>query len=112
MIGPWCGAMTVYEETVAAVRAISERARTSEDVLFCERRPLTSLEAGYAGEERLASGLRELEDEAIGALQRLADAEQGYESALGAIEDAGPQASEWLRAVLLARAIETAGASA
>jgi len=104
--------MTVYEETVAAVRAIAERARTSEDVLFCERRPLTSLEAGYAGEQRLAGGLREIEDDAIAALRRLVDAEQGYESALEAIEAAGPDASEWLRAVLLARALESVGASA
>ena len=104
--------MTVYEETVAAVRAIAERARTTEDVLFCERRPLTSLEAGYAGEQRLASGLREIEDDAIRALRRLVDAEQGYESALQAIDEAGSDASEWLRAVMLARAIETLAAPA
>jgi hypothetical protein len=99
--------MTVYEETVAAVRAIAERARTTEDVLFCERRPLTSLEAGYAGEGRLASSLRTIEDEAISSLRRLVDAEQGYESALQAIEAAGADAAEWLHAVMLARAIET-----
>lgn len=99
--------MTSYEQTVAAVRVLAERARTTEDVLFCERRPLTSLEAGYAGAEQLAAGLRVLEDDAIRSLQRLVDAERGYESALGAIDDAGPDASEWLRAVLLARALET-----
>ena len=32
-------AVTVYEETVATLRALAERARTTEDVLFCERRP-------------------------------------------------------------------------
>jgi hypothetical protein len=99
--------MTVYEDTVAAVRRIAERARSTEDVLFCERRPLTSLEASYAGEDRLARGLREIEDEAIGALRGLVDAEQGYESALRAIGAAGAEASEWLHAVMLARAIET-----
>jgi hypothetical protein len=99
--------LTVYEETVAAVRTIAARARTTEDVLFCERRPLTSLEADYAGEQRLAGGLRAIEDDAIAALRRLLDAEQGYESALEAIDAAGPDASEWLRAVMLARAIET-----
>src|SRR2546421_1918326 len=98
--------MTVYEETVAAVRTIAERARSTEDVLFCERRPLTSLEAGYAGEQRLARGLRQIEDDAIRALRRLVDAEQGYESALRAIDAAGPDAGEWLHAVMLARAIE------
>jgi len=99
--------VTVYEDTVEAVRALAERARTTENVLFCERRPLTSLEARYARADRLADELREIEDDAIGSLRRLVDAEQGYESALGAIDEAGPEASEWLRAVMLARAIET-----
>lgn len=99
--------MTIYEQTVAALSALAERARTTDDVLFCERRPLTSLEAGYASPGRLAESLRATEDEAIRALERLVDAEQGYESALRAIEDAGADASEWLRAVLLARALET-----
>ncbi len=99
--------MTVYEETVETVRALAERARTTENVLFCERRPLTSLEARYAKADRLAGNLREIEDDAIGSLQRIVDAEQGYESALQALDAAGPEASEWLRAVMLARAIET-----
>lgn len=99
--------MTVYEQTVAALSALSERARNTDDVLFCERRPLTSLEAGYASSSRLADSLRSTEDEAIHALERLVDAEQGYETALRAIDEAGPDASEWLRAVLLARALET-----
>ncbi len=99
--------MTIYEQTVAALSALAEQARTTDDVLFCERRPLTSLEAGYASPGRLADSLRATEDEAIRALERLVDAEQGYESALRAIEDAGADASEWLRAVLLARALET-----
>jgi hypothetical protein len=99
--------MTVYEQTVAALRSLAERARTTDDVLFCERRPLTSLEAGFASPGPLTDSLRVTEDEAIGALERLVDAEQGYESALRAIQDAGPDASEWMRAVLLARALET-----
>ena len=104
-------AMSVYEDTVATLAALSERARTTEDVLFCERRPLTSLEAGFAGAERLAGDLCATEDEAIRALQRLVDAEQGYESALRAIDEVGAEAGEWLRAVLLSRALPTAGAA-
>ncbi len=100
--------MTVYEQTVAALRARAEQARTTDDVLFCERRPLTSLEASYASPGPLTESLRATEDEAIHALERLVDAEQGYESALRAIADAGPDASEWMHAVLLARALETA----
>ena len=99
--------MTVYEETVAALRALAERARTTENVLFCERRPLTSLEAGYARAGTLATTLRAIEDDAVRALARLVDAEQGYEVALRAVEEAGPDAAEWLRAVLLARALAT-----
>jgi len=98
--------MTSYDVTVAKLRALSERARSTEDVLFCERRPLTSLEAGYAGADGLAAGLRGLEEEAIRALRELVDAEQGYETALRAVEAAGADASEWLRAVLLARALK------
>jgi hypothetical protein len=99
--------VTVYEETVAALRALAERARTTEDVLFCERRPLTSLEARYAQAGALASSLSALEDDAISAIARLVDAEQGYESALRAIDETGPDASEWLRAVLLSRALRS-----
>jgi len=99
--------MSVYEQTVAALGSLAEKARTTDDVLFCERRPLTSLEASYASPGRLTDSLRATEDEAIRALERLVDAEQGYESALRAIQDAGPDASEWMRAVLLARALET-----
>jgi hypothetical protein len=99
--------MTVYDQTVAALSALADRARNTDDVLFCERRPLTSLEAGYAAAGPLASALRATEDEAIRAIERLVDAEQGYESALRAIDDAGPDAAEWMRAVLLARALET-----
>jgi hypothetical protein len=88
------------------------RARTTEDVLFCEQRPLTSLEAGFAGAEDLASRLRAIEDEAIRALQRLVEAEEGYETALGAIEAAGEETASWLRAVLLARALQTLPPSA
>jgi hypothetical protein len=98
--------VTLYEETVAALRAIAARAATTEDVLFCERRPLTSLEAGFAHADGLAARLRAVEDEALAALERLVVAEEGYESALGAIEAAGGDASDWLRAVTLARALE------
>jgi len=52
--------MTLYEETIATVRGLAARARTTENVLFCERRPLTSLEAQFAGVEDLASNLREI----------------------------------------------------
>jgi len=100
-------AMTLFEETIAALRDLAERARTTEAVLFCERRPLTSLEAGFAGAEKLARTLRELEDQAIRALARLVEAEQGYETALEAIEEAGGDAAAWLRAVVLARSLET-----
>jgi hypothetical protein len=99
--------MTVYEETIATVRALAARARELENVLFCEQRPLTSLEARFAGIDGLASDLRELEDDAIRALKRLVGAEEGYETALQSIEDAGTDASGWLRAVMLARSLET-----
>jgi phosphoribosyl-dephospho-CoA transferase len=99
--------MSVYGETTAALRAQAARAGQTEDVLFCEQRPLTSLEAQFAGVTRLAEQLREIEDDALRALKRLVDAEQGYETALRSIEDAGPDASAWLRAVLLARSLET-----
>jgi phosphoribosyl-dephospho-CoA transferase len=98
--------MALYEETVHRLRALAERAQTTENVLFCERRPLTSLEARYAGAEPLARDLRGVEDEALRALQRLVDAEQGYETALRAIEQAGAEAAVWLHAVTLARALE------
>jgi hypothetical protein len=99
--------MTVYDETTATVRALAARARTTDNVLFCEQRPLTSLEAHFAGVDRLASQLREIEDDAIRALQRLMDAEQGYETALKSIDEAGPDAADWLHAVMLARSLET-----
>jgi hypothetical protein len=99
--------MTVYVETIATVRALASRARTLEDVLFCEQRPLTSLEAQFAGIDDLALDLRALEDEAIRALKRLVDAEEGYETALQSIAEAGAEATGWLRAVMLARSLET-----
>jgi phosphoribosyl-dephospho-CoA transferase len=99
--------MSLYQETTAAVRALAARARTTENVLFCEQRPLTSLEATFAGSDRLAARLREIEDEAIQALKRLVDAEQGYETALRSIEEAGEDATGWLRAVMLSRSLET-----
>jgi hypothetical protein len=99
--------MTVYDETTATVRALAAQARTTENVLFCEQRPLTSLEADFAGADRLASQLREIEDDAMRALQRLVDAEQGYETALKSIEEAGPDAADWLRAVMLTRSLDT-----
>jgi hypothetical protein len=99
--------MTLYDETIATVRALSARARTTENVLFCEQRPLTSLEAQFAGVDDLAGDLRALEDDAIRALKRLVDAEEGYETALQSIEEAGADASGWLRAVMLARSLET-----
>jgi hypothetical protein len=99
--------MTVYDETTATVRALAAQARTTENVLFCERRALTSLEARFAGADRLASQLRVIEDDAMRALQRLVDAEQGYETALKSIDEAGPDAADWLRAVMLTRSLET-----
>jgi hypothetical protein len=99
--------MTVYDETIATVRQLAARARTVENVLFCEQRPLTSLEAEFAGIDALASDLREVEDGAIQALKRLVDAEEGYETALQSIEEAGADATGWLRAVMLARSLET-----
>jgi hypothetical protein len=99
--------VTVYEETVATVRALAARAATSENVLFCERRPLTSLEAQFAGVNDLAGTLRGIEDDALRALARLVAAEQGYETALRSIEDAGADATSWLRAVMLARSLES-----
>jgi hypothetical protein len=99
--------MTVYDETIATLRALAARARALENVLFCEQRPLTSLEAGFAGIDDLAGDLREIEDDAIRALKRLVDAEEGYETALRSIEDAGTDATGWLRAVMLARSLET-----
>jgi len=99
--------VTLYEETVATVRTLAERASSTENVLFCEQRPLTSLEARFAGAEDLARTLRELEDDAIRALGRLVDAEEGYETALESIEGAGAETGAWLRAVMLARSLET-----
>lgn len=99
--------MNVYDETTATVRALAGRARTAENVLFCEQRPLTSLEARFAGVDQLASQLREIEDDAIRALKRLVDAEEGYETALQSVEDAGADATGWFRAVMLARSLET-----
>jgi hypothetical protein len=97
----------LYDETIAIIRQLAARARTLENVLFCEQRPLTSLEAQFAGLDDLAVDLRALEDDAIRALKRLVDAEQGYESALQSIEEAGADATGWLRAVVLARSLET-----
>jgi hypothetical protein len=103
--------MTLYDETIATVSELAERARTTENVLFCEQRPLTSLEAEFAGVDRLASDLRELEDAAILALKRLVDAEEGYEAALESIEAAGADTTAWLRAVMLARSLQTLSAA-
>jgi hypothetical protein len=99
--------MTMYDETTATIRALAARARTTENVLFCEQRPLTSLELQFAGSDHLANQLREIEDDAIRALKRLVDGEQGYEAALQSIEEAGADATGWLRAVMLARSLET-----
>lgn len=99
--------MTLYDETIASVKALASRATTTKDVLFCEQRPLTSLEARFAGLEDLARDLREIEDEAIRALSRLVDAEEGYETALESIDEAGGATTAWLRAVMLARSLET-----
>ena len=99
--------MTLYEETVATVRALAARAATSENVLFCEQRPLTSLEAQFAGVDDLARTLRGIEDEALRALARLVDAEQGYETALRSTQEAGADATSWLQAVMLARSLES-----
>jgi len=103
--------MSLYDQTIATVRALAARAGTTESALFCEQRPLTSLEARYAGVDELAGNLREIEDEAILALKRLADAEEGYETALKSIEDAGADAAVWLRAVMLGRSLETLATS-
>jgi hypothetical protein len=97
--------VTVYEETVATLRVLAARAETTENVLFCEQRPLTSLEARFAGVEDLAKTLRDIEDDALRALTRLVDAEQGYETALRAIDAAGADATSWLRAVTLTRSL-------
>jgi len=86
---------------------LAARARTTENVLFCEQRPLTSLELRFAGGDHLANQLREIEDDAIRALKRLVEAEEGYEAALHSIEEAGADATGWLRAVILARSLET-----
>ena len=99
--------MTVYDETIATVRALADQAARTENVLFCERRPLTSLEARLAGVDDLAKRLRQIEDEALRALERVVEAEQGYETALDVTEAAGAAATNWLRAVMLARSIET-----
>jgi hypothetical protein len=99
--------MTIYDETTATIGRLAGRAQTVDNVLFCEQRPLTSLEAQFAGIDDLAADLRELEDDAIRALKRLVDAEEGYETALRSIEDAGADATGWLRAVMLARSLET-----
>ena len=99
--------MTVYDETISAVRALAARAATAEDVLFCEQRPLTSLEARFAGVPHLADRLRTIEDDALRSLKRLVDAEEGYETALQSVEEAGTEATDWLRAVMLARSLET-----
>src|SRR4029077_7164738 len=97
--------MTVYDQTTATLRALAARARTAESVLFCEQRPLTSLEVQFAGMDQLASQLHELEDDAIRSLKRLVDSEYGYETALQSIEDAGTEATGWLRAVMLVRSL-------
>jgi hypothetical protein len=99
--------MTLYDETIATLRALAARAQNTENVLFCEQRPLTSLEARFAGAPALASDLRALEDDAIRALERLVNAEEGYETALEAIAAAGEEAAAWLRAVMLARSLQT-----
>jgi hypothetical protein len=99
--------MTLYDETVVLLRALASRASTLENVLFCEQRPLTSLEAQFAGIEDLAADLRAVEDDAIRALKRLVDAEEGYETALQSMQEAGADATGWLRAVMLARSLET-----
>lgn len=99
--------MTAYDETIETVRALAAQAARAEDVIFCEQRPLTSLEASFARANRLAAGLRPIEDEALRALKQLVDREQSYETALQAIEAAGADATNWLRAVLLARSLET-----
>ena len=104
--------VTIYEETVSAVAELAAQAGTAENVLFCERRPLTSLEASFAGVDELARELRPIEDDALRALKRLVDAEQGYETALQAIEAAGADATAWLHAVTLARALATLPAAA
>jgi hypothetical protein len=98
--------MTLYEQTVRKVRGLAQRARTKENALFCERRPLTSLEAGFAGLDDLARELHTTEDEALRALALLVESEQGYESALRSIDDAGADAAEWLREVMLSRALD------
>jgi hypothetical protein len=97
--------VSLYDDTLVTLRGLAEAA-TAEDALFCERRPLTSLEAGFAKADELASRLRVTEDAALEALRSLVDAEQGYEVALEAIDAAGPEVRAWLRAVTLARALE------
>jgi hypothetical protein len=103
--------MTLYDETVATLRDLAARAGTRENALFCEQRPLTSLEARFAGADDLALALREIEDQAMRTLKRLVDAEEGYETALEAVEEAGADTTRWLNAVTLARSLETLPAS-
>jgi len=99
--------VTLYDDTLATVRSLATRAQTTENVLFCEQRPLTSLEAQFAGADELAGRLRRIEDDAIRALKRLVDAEEGYETALRSVEEAGEETSSRLRAVMLSRSLET-----
>jgi hypothetical protein len=99
--------MTLYDQAISTVRSLAARAGTAGDAVFCEERPLTSLEAQFAGIDDLAGNLREIEDEAIRALKRLVDAEEGYETALKSVEDAGAETAAWLRAVMLGRSLET-----
>ncbi len=105
--GPDAHRMTAYEDTIESVRALAARAGAADDVLFCEQRPLTSLEARFAGVVGLAERLRSIEDDGLRALRGLVDREEGYETALQAIEAAGGDATNWLRAVLLAKSLET-----
>ena len=99
--------MALYDETADRLRVLASEAASTKDVLFCELRPLTSLEARFAGSDQLAKRLRATEDQALAALQRLVDAEQGYETALQSIDETGGEARAWLRAVTLARALES-----
>jgi hypothetical protein len=79
---------TGFPSGLWVVRALQiVTASTTQDAGFANTFP----ESGNSGTPRACHG----------------DVEQGYETALEAIEDAGGDAAAWLRAVTLARTVQT-----